>query len=305
MDIFYLKHKAIDRKKWNKTIEKFGLPYAYDWYLDITCHQQWDVLITENYEYLMPLPWNAKLLGFRQLFQPILSQQLGVFGENLTDEIVNQFIAAIPAHFKLMLLNLNEKNELPSYQYPNRYLKKRRNMLLDLRLPYDHIWKNYSKGLRRRLKKAKVILTVQETMDDEKLVEFYQQNLSAKVPFKPKDYQLITALIQEILYRKKGKIFAIYQPNSSAPCTIGLFLFSHQRIINIFGASDEAGRAVDGMHFLIDYVMERYAATNNIFDFEGSEIPGIAEFFSSFGSSETAYFQYYKNDLPVFLRWLK
>ncbi|MEM6806846.1 MAG: GNAT family N-acetyltransferase, partial [Bacteroidota bacterium] len=41
-----------------------------------------------------------------------------------------------------------------------------------------------------------------------------------------------------------------------------------------------------------------------VFDFEGSMIPGIAQFFRKFGASPISYFQLYKNNLPLWAKWL-
>ena len=82
-DIRYVKYADIDKSLWDKAIEKAsnGLPYAYSWYLDVMAGR-WDALIAGDYLYIMPLPYNKKLLGVRQVYQPHFTQQLGVFGAN-------------------------------------------------------------------------------------------------------------------------------------------------------------------------------------------------------------------------------
>jgi hypothetical protein len=42
-----------------------------------------------------------------------------------------------------------------------------------------------------------------------------------------------------------------------------------------------------------------------ILDFEGSDQPGIAHFYSNFGGVDQPYFCYRRNRLPWPVRWLK
>ena len=307
MKIQYIPNPSINRKKWDNAIElaSNGFPYAYSWYLDMSCNGQWDALIEGDYEVVMPLPWNSKLLGIKQIFQPILSQQLGVFGKNLSDEKISTFLKSIPKQFKLVQLKINEKNKLPLFDKKKEYLKQRSNYVLPLNMAYEQIWNNYSKSLRKRLRKAKALLRVQETQDIKLLVHFYRQNLATKVHLSQATYSKIEHLITKVLQHKKGKIFAVYPSNNSTACSVGCFLYSHQRIINIFGASNSQGKSLQSMHFLLDYLIEQNAPSKWLFDFEGSEIKGIADFFKSFGSEKRLYFEYFKNDLPILLQWVK
>ena len=59
--INYKRHKEIDFKKWDNCIESAinRNIYATTWYLDLVC-KNWDALILNDYEAVMPLPWNKK-----------------------------------------------------------------------------------------------------------------------------------------------------------------------------------------------------------------------------------------------------
>jgi len=96
MPIRHLTHKEINQKKWDTAIDQAvnGQSYAYAWYLDCVA-ENWDALVADDYAYIMPLPWNAKWLGVKQIYQPIFTQQLGIFGkEKPTKEIILSFLKA-------------------------------------------------------------------------------------------------------------------------------------------------------------------------------------------------------------------
>jgi hypothetical protein len=77
--IKYLRQNQIDKKKWDECIKKSenGLIYAYSSYLDAMA-DNWDAIIVNDYEVVMPLPWRRKYF-IKYLYQPPFIQQLGVF----------------------------------------------------------------------------------------------------------------------------------------------------------------------------------------------------------------------------------
>jgi len=85
-EIYYLRNSEIDKDSWNNCIEQAanGLIYGYSSYLDHMA-DNWDALVLNNYEAVMPLPWRRKA-GISYVFQPFLSAQLGIFGKGNTSE---------------------------------------------------------------------------------------------------------------------------------------------------------------------------------------------------------------------------
>src|SRR5205085_8193995 len=151
VQIQYRKRHEIDNDKWNLCIETApnGLIYAYSFYLDGTA-DNWDALILSDYEAVMPLPWRKKI-GFYYLYQPFFSAQLGVFGNNINANLVENFLKAIPSKFKLWELSLNHQNifRLNSFR-----LFERVNFVLPLNHAYETLYTNYSENIKRNIKKS-------------------------------------------------------------------------------------------------------------------------------------------------------
>jgi hypothetical protein len=59
------------------------------------------------------------------------------------------------------------------------------------------------------------------------------------------------------------------------------------------------------MFFLINNFIREYARKKVTLDFEGSNLPGLARFYTGFGSEEYVYLQIKKNNLPKLIRWFK
>ncbi|HEU4859137.1 MAG TPA: hypothetical protein VFT15_04840 [Chitinophagaceae bacterium] len=112
--IQYFLHKEIDKKKWDACIANApnGLIYGYSFYLDCMA-KQWDAMVLNDYEAIMPLTWNRKY-SFYYLYQPAFTASLGVFGKNIDQQLVKRFLDTIPIKFKLIEISLNAGNNFPA-----------------------------------------------------------------------------------------------------------------------------------------------------------------------------------------------
>ena len=65
------------------------------------------------------------------------------------------------------------------------------------------------------------------------------------------------------------------------------------------------GREQEANHFLLDRLINEFAASDTVLDFEGSDLPGVAHFYRNFGGIDQPYFFYRLNRLPWYIRWMK
>src|SRR5947209_2599987 len=149
--IQYLPHHQINKSLWDECMDKApnGLIYGYSNFLDHMA-VQWDGLVLNDYEAVMPLPWKKKF-GIAYLCQPFLTAQLGVFGKNLSAMLLQKFLDAIPEKFKLWEFSLNHGNHfiLQGYQ-----LYDRLNFVLPLNDSYESICNRYRENTKRNVRKT-------------------------------------------------------------------------------------------------------------------------------------------------------
>lgn len=302
--IQHIARRDLDTDRWDRTVaaDPSALPYAFSWYLDAVCGPHWSGLVAGDYAALMPLPWNRKLLGYYQLYRPVLCQQLGVYGPALSPDLTGAFLQAIPARYRYIHYPF-KWNGVQTPSLPADWqLRRRQNLILDLSAGYEALWAGYSKSLRKRLRKAKPDHRVERSQDTGALLSYYRRELGAKAALKPGQYRRLERLFGVLLERDWADIYRLDAP-TEGPGTraMGLFVKTPGRIINVFGASDAEGRDLYSMHVLLDHLIERYAGQDRIFDFEGSDIPGVAVFFRSFGAEEEPYLEIGGNRLPTLL----
>lgn len=299
--IKYLSNQQIDKKKWDQCIDKAGngLIYAYSFYLDAMA-KNWDALVLNNYEAVMPLIWNKKF-GIHYLYQPFLTAQLGVFAETVTEQLCGDFIQAIPKKFRYIDISLNSGH---ISGVPSGYDLLRINHVLDLNKLYEQLYKNYRENIQRNIKKAEQAgCRTVKGFDMEKVIGLALKQMKSHSKESADNVNRFRKLYQLLEPQKKAISYGIsLQDELLASC---VFFFSHNRAYYILVGNHPNGKTIGASHALIDAFIKDHAGKNIILDFEGSDIPSLAFFYSSFGATEIAYPQLRINRLPFYLKWMR
>jgi len=299
--IQYLTNRKIDKVKWDNCISKAGsgLIYAYSFYLD-TMAKHWDALVLNDYEAVMPLTWNSKY-GINYLYQPFLAAQLGVFGNSITEELVENFIQEIPTSFRLIEISLNSKN---IFGAPTGFSIHRSNYVLDLNKPYQTLFSNYRENIRRNIKKAEQLgCIIKKDFDVEEVITLAVQQMKAQNNESTDNINRFRKLYQSLEEKKMTATYGITLNNELLSSCV--FFFSHNRAYYILVGNHPNGKTIGASHFLIDAFIRDHAGKEMVLDFEGSDISSLAFFYSSFGAEHEIYPAVKINRLPFYLKWLK
>lgn len=302
--IRYLKHNEINKKKWDNCIDHSinNIIYAYSWYLDIVC-PNWNALIEDDYKSIMPLTAGKKY-GIEYLYPPYFAQQLGVFSkEKLPKEKAEEFLNSIPSDYKFIEICLNTNN---TFEFSGFQIKKNINLELSLDSSYDSLRKNYSRLTVRNIKKAmKNKVRIQKNIPPSDLISIFRKTRGEEISnLKDKNYKILLNLITTCLERGFAEVWGALTNDNKLCAGVVLFI-KNNRAIFIFSATDANAKENGAMFFLIDNFIRNNAGNNTVFDFEGSNLPGVARLYRGFGSKENVYLQVKKNKLPKLVRWLK
>lgn len=293
--IKHLTHNKIDKTRWDDCIRHSfnGNIYAWSWYLDIV-HPNWDALVENDYERVMPLTANKKL-GINYLLQPFFTQQLGIFSiSNLNEDIVQDFIDAIPEKYRLTEIRLNAYNKV---NYNINYYKRHRNIELDLIYNYQTIYNNYSSNTKKNLKKAnKNILYLNRDVNPEVVINLFRSNKGKDVKhWKDKEYQRLLTLINTAIEKECCFVYGVSDENNGT-IAAAVFMVSHDRITFLFSGNDKNNKDKNAWTFLIDSVIKEFCDMPLTFDFEGSDDEGLARFYKGFGGKEVFYPEIKRNN---------
>lgn len=281
------KRNDIDLEKYSRCLAESVnyMIYAEFWYLDVLTNQQWDCFVLNDYEAIMPLPYQKKF-RVKIISQPIYCQQLGVFySTQISTELFLKFQKKLQRKI-VRYYCFNEQNVL-DFEIENA---SKLNQILPLTFEYDafisKIRKNRKQEIRKGLDKR---FSMKESSIDRSFIEIlkeeYQEienNLSL---------EKLQLLVTEIQNRNLGKTISISE--NKKVIASSFYIVSGNRLIQLCNAKKN-GYSINFNTFIVDYVIKNNTNQGLILDFEGSSIRGVNEFNSSF-RAENRYLKVYQN----------
>lgn len=289
--IKYIQRKDLNVAKYNACIDEAlnSRVYAYSWYLDIVA-DNWDALVLNDYEAVMPLPWRSKYF-IKYVYPPCWTQQLGVFARfKVTSNWTHKFVKSIPKKFKKITIAFNSGNDCEGLK-----VEKRDNYLLDLNRPYEELYSSYSRSRKRRVKES---LRYNLTTG---VIPFYEfQEIANQyynyLKISKSDYKKLDALFDSFDKNKLGELVGVYSDlNELIACVF--LVYTKNRIVYLNAVATPEGKRKQATTYLLNKQINEKANQNMIFDFEGSMHGGIKQYFKSFGPERENYYLYSKVQL--------
>ena len=116
----------------------------------------------------------------------------------------------------------------------------------------------------------------------------FKENVGKRTPeIVEKDYQNLERLINACIKREVGEILSVYQEEQLVAS--GFFL-KHQKNVTILCSSTDFKNRNNGANtFLIDTAIRKYGSEFDTFNFGGSSMTSIAQYFFSFGAKNVEY----------------
>lgn len=295
----YLHRKEIDDLKWNECLRSSvnRLVYAHTSYLDCMS-PGWDAIVGGNYDFIMPLTWRKKW-GIRYLYQPAFVQQLGVYGkEELTADLLQHFLNKTQDHFRFAEIYLNYKNQLDAFDI-------RQNYVLNLEQSYDNIYAGYKTDLKNNLKLSQKHSLHFGFADMRDVLKTYKKEYAERHPaIRNIDYTGFERLCAQ-LQKKDNLILRAVTVNGKENLSSALLIKKYDRMHLVHSVTTTEGRKFKANHMLLDSIIREFAGKAILLDFEGSDVPGIAHFYSNFGAINQPYYFWKYNNLPWPLRLFK
>jgi hypothetical protein len=301
--LHYLKKEEINLEKWDDCINQAdnGLIYGCSFYLDAMC-RDWDALVLNEYEAVMPLPWQKKF-GIYYLYQPFLTAQCGLFGNNLSARLLEHFLQTIPKKFAYWDMPLNYKNVFALNGFS---LHQRRNYILHLNKPYSELYAAYRETTKRNIKKShNFISSISKELPVEEVIKLNSQQAKEKGQvINDEEYNRFQKLFILLHSQKKAVVYSAISKNAEV-LSAAVFFFYQDRAYYILAGNSPESKTTGASHCLIDTFIQDHAGQNMVLDFEGSDIESLAFFYSSFGAVEETYAAIRYNNLPPYVKWLK
>jgi CelD/BcsL family acetyltransferase involved in cellulose biosynthesis len=170
----------------------------------------------------------------------------------------------------------------------------RYSYVLDLSLPRDTIFAQFKSSLRNKIRKAERQLQLMETTDYRPVFRLTQLDFQHRGVSPQVSEALFARLDAAAAFNGARKIWLVKDGQDRVQAAIWL-LFDGHCAYNLFLGSDPHLRS-SGASTLVLWQAIQWAKQQGLssFDFEGSHLPGVEEFFRSFGGEARPYYQFTK-----------
>ncbi|MCB0562853.1 MAG: hypothetical protein KDD01_00600 [Phaeodactylibacter sp.] len=287
MNIQYLKSADIDKVKWNSCVHyaNNGNIFGYMWFLDFVA-KDWDALVEGDYESVFPLVWREGLFGRKELYQPSLMREMGIYSIHLLSQArINAFLKAIPSEFKNIDIVVNEQNTPPdgkSFQ-----VKEKINHQLYLGRPYEDLFDGFSTELASTLQRAEdsgLLLT--SSLKPETIANFYRQHTPNHRGLE-RDFHALHRIMYNVLHRGWG--FASGAMDSEQNLyAANFFIYSHGKALSLSPVESPQGKQLGALPYLFNALIRSHAGRPLLLDFNTRKKNELAE---QFGAQPNAFYQ--------------
>ena len=286
MAVTRLKRSAINDARWDDCVasDERPMPYGLSWWLDAVTDGSWDGLVIDDYRAVLPLPRLRAHRIVPAFLRPPFTQQLGPFGTVFPGDL-QHLLQAVPFRpvISLPLSRSVSERELP----PNYTVQRRTNFVLHLDRPFDTTAKQFPKTVRSLIRRSENEQF--STADPAETIYYYRRHLAGRGGMRDFHFDRLAELIETCIDRGCGNCYQAHLDGELA--AIGFFPTYNERTINLTAASTVFGMKCRGMtRLLLHLWREASGRQNACFDFEGSELPGVRQYFAKFGGVDEGYY---------------
>ena len=276
----------IDAKKWDAVVASSDIqnPLIYSWALDATC--EWCAVIKEDYSFIFPIPF-VKRFGVQRALQQAYSRQMDYIGDSKDFLSAIELIKKEFAECELRLTDADPGVTDQKFQY------------LDLISDYK-----YKTNAQRLVKKADQLFSYEHSDNYKPLMGLYMNNSFKKFNQPKSNLLKLDNLMNVIIEKKKGMVINAMKQEQ----LIGsIFLIQDKSTMYyLIGDSDHDDKK-DGVMFGLMNEAVNFAKEKGLsrFDFGGSNVDSVAQFYKKFGAIDQFYTRITWNNLPFWFKILK
>ncbi|MEZ4994526.1 MAG: hypothetical protein R2824_29160 [Saprospiraceae bacterium] len=289
MDIRFVPREEIDKVKFNSCVHYAtnGNIFGYIWYLDYVA-KDWDALVEGDYESVFPLVWRTNTLGKKELYQPDLMRELGIFSIHvLSAKRLQAFIEAIPDEYTRIDIRLNEQN-FPIKDVPYE-LEEVDNFQLLLTSTYEELQSKFQPELIQALTIAEAAdLLPTTSVKPEQIAKLYRQYTTRKSGL-DRNYHALQRIMYNALHRGWGFASGV-QNRAGELLAANFYIYSHKKVMSLVPVQSPEGKKVEALFYLFDMLLRSHAGRPLILDFN---VDGDARLAQAFGGERTAYYRLY------------
>ena len=274
-------------------VQETPLLFAAPWWLDLTSSKgKWDAVIIKSQDsdsYSALAFHQTHIRGLSAVITPPLTQWVPIMhSPNSTVHLPADWMDSIPSSsvFDLAIKNLPAQNQ----DFPKARIVTRYSYILPFGPDFGKMTEGYNEGLRRNLKQAESKFSVQSSDDIKTFVSLCHATYTQRKIKSPWWVEaLLPSVASALLQKNTGQLSFVLRDKTA----IGSTLTAWDGTMSYYIAGGRIGSedSVSAHALLMHSAIVQAHQHGRSFDFEGSMVSGIANFFQSFGAKPVPYHQ--------------
>jgi hypothetical protein len=278
--------------------------FMQPYWLDLVCpHKQWDALMSHDGNGAVRGAWAyayGRSRGLRWIRLPVITPFTGIWSDipeglprqkqiALRHEILHDLARQLPrVHIFELKVQWPLQDWLPFYW--RGYRQETRYTFRFDPIDVEGIHENFSKSFRRNLRAAERHYDIREGSAAQ-LYPLMERVFAMREATSHLSPEVLGKVVEQMQARGQGRVYTAFD-NSGLQAALFAVWDSQTTYYLIGGRSRTDSR--HGMNLLLWHAIQDAGARGHSFDFEGSMIEGVNQFFQSFGASLTPYFYLYR-----------
>ena len=276
--------------------------FEQPWWLEAVAPGQWaEVTVEKDGKIQARLPYyRYRQFGFPVLGMPDYTQSLGYWIEETgaknarkyarEKELITELIDQLPKRANLKL-DLDHKCD---YLFPLVWKGCKIQMAYSYRLDdlhdMDALWNGLADNIKREIRKAEKILTVEADHPIDDLLSLQEKTFKRQGRSSKGKEQLVRRLDNVLLQKNARKLLCAVDGEGRIHAA-SYFVFDKKCCFFLIGGGDPQLRTSGASSLLMWEGIKFASGVSEAFDFEGSMIEPIERFFRAFGGVPTPYWR--------------
>lgn len=276
--------------------------FEESWWLDIVAQGNWEEIVSRdkngNIQARIAYVHNNK-----KVYMPPFTQTLGIWMcEDLKKDygtqkkIICELFECIN-RYKKVCIHLAPENE---YVLPFRWMGYDIFPRFTYRISgledSDKLYEGFNKTAKKNIKSARNKVYINYETDVDVLLMLLDKTFEAQNRTNPMSKKIIHSIVETCEKNGHGKYIDARDRDGNVH-SVAYFVCDEKVWYYLFGASDPQYRSSGAQSLVLWEAMQMAGRQTSIFDFEGSMIEGIENFFRQFGGQCVPYFEVRKNGL--------
>jgi lipid II:glycine glycyltransferase (peptidoglycan interpeptide bridge formation enzyme) len=284
----------------SQTSIPFNSIFQQPWWLDAMAPSQWEeVTVERDNEVIARLPFVKKQkYGLTILSRPPLTQTLGPWiktseGKYLTQladqkNLMTQLIEQLPTYdYFYCPFHHSIQNWLPFFWQGFSQTTAYTYVLENLEDP-DMLWRDFRENIRREVRRAQKKVVIRTDLGIDKFLEVNALTYERQGIQFPYDPEVVRRLDYACEKHDSRRIFFAEDAEGKIHAAIYI-VWDENSAYYLLGGGDPELRSSGATSWLMWEAIQFASKVTKKFDFEGSMIESIEQFFRAFGAKQTPY----------------